>query len=76
MNIGDRARDMGDEFRQAATNPHPQTALYVGGALILLGGYFLLRAFNIPWLDWINQSTLLAFLMIAAGIVLLFRFKK
>ncbi|HPA32037.1 MAG TPA: PspC domain-containing protein, partial [Anaerolineaceae bacterium] len=31
MNFGERARDMGEEFRQAASNPHPHTALYVGG---------------------------------------------
>ncbi|HNZ00433.1 MAG TPA: PspC domain-containing protein [Anaerolineaceae bacterium] len=76
MNFGERARDMGEEFRQAASNPHPHTALYVGGALILLGAYYLLRTFDFPWLQWINQSTILAFLLIVAGIVLLLRFRK
>lgn len=68
-----RANRMRDEFVQFTSQPNPRTARYVGAALLALGGLYLLRAFNIPWLDWLDADLLWPLLLILVGGVLLYR---
>lgn len=71
--IAAHARNMGDELRSAIHNPHPQTTLYVGIALIFLGLLTLVQNLHIPWLRWLQSDVLLPMLLILAGLFLLLR---
>lgn len=71
--FGSRATRMGDELRQAVSQPNPQTVLYIGGGLVLMGLFFLLRNLNIPWLNWLREDLLWPVLLIVGGLVLLLR---
>jgi phage shock protein C len=71
--IAEQARSLGDELRNAVNNPHPQTSLYIGLALILLGGFYLLQNLRLPWLLWLDTNLLWPALLILAGLALLFR---
>jgi phage shock protein PspC (stress-responsive transcriptional regulator) len=71
--IAQRARGVGEELRQGARQPTPQAGLVVGLALILLGGAFLLRNLNLPWLAWMRFDVMWPVLLIAAGGLLLMR---
>ena len=68
--IGERARAMGAELRQAVQHPHPKAGLIIGGALIVLGGLYLLENLNIPALRWIQFDSLWPFLLILAVVAL------
>ena len=74
--IGQRARAMGEELRQAVFNPHPRAGLIIGGGLILFGLLYLLDNLNIAALEWFKFTLLWPFLLILAGIVLLVRHLK
>jgi hypothetical protein len=71
--IAERARQMGDDVRQAFRQPNPQTALIAGGALIVLGFVFLVQNLDLAWLRWLNTGLLWALLLIAAGVALILR---
>ncbi|MBM4458174.1 MAG: PspC domain-containing protein [Chloroflexi bacterium] len=71
--IAERARQMGDDVRQAFRQPNPQTALIAGGALIVLGFIFLVQNLDLAWLRWLNTGLLWALLLIAAGVALILR---
>jgi len=71
--FADRAREMGQEFRQSAMSPNPQSRLFVGLILVLVGGVYLLRNLNIVWLQWLNFSVLWPFLLILGGLLMLIR---
>jgi phage shock protein C len=71
--IAQRARGMGEEIRKGRESPSPQTGLVVGAALIVLGGVFLLRNLDIPWLSWMRFNVMWPLLLIAAGALLLIR---
>jgi len=71
--LGERAREMGEELRQAVRQPHPQAGLFLGGALILLGIITLFQNFHFPWLNWLDFDILWPLLLVAGGIVLLVR---
>jgi len=68
-----RARNMGEEMREAFTAPNPQAGIIIGGALIFFGVVALLRALDIPWLGWLRFSVLWPALLIVAGAVLIWR---
>lgn len=71
--FADRAREMGQELRESAMSPNPQSRLFVGLILILVGGVFLLRNLNIVWLQWLNFSVLWPILLVLGGLLMLFR---
>lgn len=71
--IAERARGVGEEIRKGGQSSSPQTGLIVGVALIVLGGAFLLRNLDIPWLSWMRFDVMWPLLLIAAGGLLLIR---
>ena len=68
-----RARNMGEEMRQAFSAPNPQAGIIIGGALIFFGVVALLRTLDIRWLSWLRFSVLWPVLLIVAGAVLIWR---
>ncbi|TEU19115.1 MAG: PspC domain-containing protein [Anaerolineales bacterium] len=71
--IAERARALGDDLREAARSPNPQTSLFVGAALIVLGVVFLLQNLNLAWLRWLDFDVLWPVLLVVAGLALLLR---
>lgn len=71
--IGERVKGVGDDFIAAVTQPHPQAGLIVGSALIFLGAFLLLDNLNIPWLWWLDFDILWPILLIAGGVLVIFR---
>jgi phage shock protein C len=75
--IGDRARGMGDDLRQAMHNSNPNSAKILGIGLVVVGAVFLVQNLNIPWLHWLRTDIFWPALLILAGAVLVFRaFRK
>jgi len=71
--FGDRMRNMGDDFTQAVSQPHPKSGLIIGGGLILFGIFWLLEQLNLPWLSWWDFDVLWPLVLVIAGVVLLYR---
>jgi phage shock protein C len=57
----------------AFTPPRANTALLVGGVLVVVGLTSLLRQLGVPWLGWMHLGTLWPLLIVLAGIALLVR---
>ena len=74
--FGDRIRGVGDDFVTAVNRPHPKSGLIIGGGLIILGAVWLLEALGIPWLWWMDFDILWPALLILAGLILIFRWKR
>lgn len=75
--FGRRARQMGDEMRQVASQPNPRTAQFLGIALVVVGLIYLVQALHIPWLDWFNSQIAWPVVLVVAGVLLLMRaFRK
>src|SRR4030042_390061 len=68
--IADRARAVGDDFREMVSRPNPQAGLVIGGALIILGVVYLIRNLDVPWLNWLDFDLIWPVLLIMAGIAL------
>ena len=62
-----------DDFINAVKQPNQNTARFIGIALVLAGGFFLLRQLHIPWLSWLDTGVLWAGLILLAGVALLIR---
>lgn len=71
--IAERAREMGEELRHGVKLSGYQTSLFIGGALILVGIFYLLDNLNIAWLSWLKWDVVWPFILIAAGILLMVR---
>lgn len=71
--IAERARSVADEVRTAVRSPDPQMARLVGVILIILGGFFLLQTMGFFWWRWLRFDVLWPLLLVAAGVVLLWR---
>jgi len=71
--IAQQARAVGDELRQAVQHPHPQASLYIGLALVILGGLSLLDSLHLSWLSWLQPAMIWPVLLIVAGLALIFR---
>jgi phage shock protein C len=71
--IKERAGMVRDDFISAVKQPNQNTARFIGIALILAGGYYLLRQLNFTWLNWLDTGILWAALILLAGIALLIR---
>ncbi len=75
--FGRRARQMGDEMRQVASQPNPRTAQFLGIALVVFGLVFLVQNLHIEWLSWFNAQIIWPAVLIIAGALLLTRaFRK
>ncbi len=64
--IGDHAKLLGEEIKEAASKPNPMLPLYIGIGLVVLGGFTLLKAF-VPSTNAIIWPVML----VLGGIVLL-----
>jgi phage shock protein PspC (stress-responsive transcriptional regulator) len=71
--IKERAGMVRDDFINAVKQPNQNTARFIGIALVLAGGFFILQQMNFPWLRWLNGGVLWAGLILLAGIALLIR---
>jgi phage shock protein C len=71
--IKERAGMVRDDFINAVKQPNQNTARFIGIALVLAGGFFLLRQLHVPWLNWLDSGVLWAGLILLAGIALLVR---
>jgi phage shock protein PspC (stress-responsive transcriptional regulator) len=74
--IGERVKIMGDDFRSAVTQPHPQAGLLVGASLIVLGAFLLLDNLDISWLWWFDFDILWPILLICGGVFVILRRNK
>jgi phage shock protein C len=71
--FGRRARLMGDEMRDSFTGPNPKGRMWVGIALLVIGGILLLREVLPQLFYWLNTGTIWAVLLILGGVFLLLR---
>lgn len=71
--IADRARTLGEELRSGAVANNPRAGLIIGAGLLLLGLVFLVQNLQIGWLRWLDMSVLWPILLIAGGILLIWR---
>jgi phage shock protein C len=71
--LGDRAREMGADLRQAVRMSNPNAAKILGIGLVLVGVIYLVQAINIPWLRWLRTDIFWPALLILAGAALVFR---
>lgn len=71
--LGDRAREMGADMRQAFRFSNPNAAKILGIGLLIVGVVSLLQALNIPWLRWLRTDIFWPALLILAGAALVFR---
>ena len=75
--IGRRARQMGEEMRQVASQPNTRTAQFLGIALVVVGLIYLVQNLHLPWLYWFNSNIAWPAVLIVAGALLLTRaFRK
>lgn len=74
--IKERAEMVRDDFVSAVQEPNKNTTRFVGIALILAGGFFLIRQLDFSWLRWLDNGVLWAGLILLAGIALLIRAMK
>lgn len=71
--ITDRAKTMGEDISKGTFSSGSQAGLIIGGALIILGVFFLIDNLNIPWLSGLRFNVLWPILIVGAGIFLLIR---
>jgi phage shock protein C len=68
-----RAQQLSSELGSAVRSPHPQAALIIGVSLLVLGVIYLLRNLGLPWIGWLDLSTLWPLLLIGGGVALILR---
>jgi phage shock protein C len=68
-----RAQQLGSELGTAVRSPHPQAALLIGVSLLVVGVIYLLRNLGLPWIGWLDLSTLWPLLLIGGGVALILR---
>lgn len=71
--IAQKAQEVGTGVKQAMGTHRVEPATLVGVALLVLGIVFLLQNLNVWWLGWVSSKLLWPAVLIAVGIVLLFR---
>ena len=71
--IKERAGMVRDDFISAVKQPNQNTARFIGIALVLAGGFFLVRQLDLPWLNWLDSGVIWASLILLAGIALLMK---
>lgn len=71
--LKERAGMVRDDFVNAVSSPNQKTARFIGIALVLMGGFMVLKQLNVSWLTWLNEGVIWALLILAAGVALLVR---
>jgi phage shock protein PspC (stress-responsive transcriptional regulator) len=71
--LKERAGMVRDDFVNAMRSPNENSIRFIGIALVLAGGFLILKQLHIPWLSWLNSGVIWAALILAAGIALLVR---
>lgn len=71
--LKERAGMVRDDFVDAVSSPNQNVARYIGIALILMGGFMVLKQLDVTWLKWLNSGVIWAALILAAGVALLVR---
>jgi phage shock protein C len=71
--IAERAREMGEEIQKGVRVSGDQASLFIGGALILVGIFYLLDNLNISWLSWLRWDVVWPVVLIAGGVLFLVR---
>ncbi len=75
--FGRRARQMGEEMRQVASQPNTRTAQFLGIALVVVGLIYLVQNLHLSWLNWFNVNIAWpAVLIIVGGLLLVRAFRK
>jgi phage shock protein C len=74
--IAERARVFGGDMRTAVAANNTQASMLVGAALVLLGLVFLAQNLEIAWLHWLNAGILWPLLLIAVGMLVIWRRAK
>jgi len=69
----ERAGMVRDDFVNAVKAPNQNAIRFIGIALVLAGGFMILKQFDIPWLSWLNSGVVWAGLILLAGVALLVR---
>ncbi|MBI9048041.1 MAG: PspC domain-containing protein [Anaerolineaceae bacterium] len=72
IDFSERIRGMGDDVRTAVQEPKGNYTIYIGGALVLLGGSLLLKQY-IPNVFYYMDKMTLPILLIAAGAFIFYR---
>jgi phage shock protein C len=73
VELKERAGMVRDDFVSAVSSPNQNTARFIGIALVLMGGFLVLKQLNIGWLSWLNSGVIWAGLILLAGVALLVR---
>lgn len=68
--VAGRIRTVGNDLGTAITTAHPRAGLVIGGALMVMGVWFLLERLNLVWFD---SGLLWPLLLVAGGAALLVR---
>lgn len=71
--LAQRASQLGQEAGEVLRHPHPQAGLWLGGALIVVGGVLFLRSLGLSWLNWLDTGVLWPLLLVAGGLALILR---
>jgi phage shock protein C len=71
--LKDRMGLVRDDFVNAVSSPNQNTARFIGIALVIMGGFLVLKQLNVPWLTWLNSGVIWAALIVLAGVALLVR---
>jgi phage shock protein C len=71
--LGERFGQVGKEFGDAVRQPNPNTAKFIGFALVLGGLVLLGRNLDIYWLRWLNGDILWPLILIVGGGTLMWR---
>jgi hypothetical protein len=71
--LRDRVGLVRDDFVKAVSSPNQNTARFIGAALVLMGGFLVLKQLNVSWLAWLNSGVIWAALILLAGVALLVR---
>jgi len=71
--FGTKFKSMGDDVQGAVTQPHPQSGLIIGIGLIVVGALMFIDRLDISWLSYFDFDILWPLLLVAGGLVLLFR---
>ncbi len=68
-----RAGQMRDDFIQATSKPNMDAMKLVGGVLVTLGVFFLVREIRPEWFYWANKGVMWALVLIGIGAIFVVR---